>query len=64
MSVCLPLTPESPNSGTMTAVATQRLGEHVPAVMNVHATIEMLDALFSMRSVSYEIACSERKGGD
>jgi hypothetical protein len=35
-------------------VVTQRLGKHVPAATNIHATIkESLDASFSMRSVSY-----------
>jgi hypothetical protein len=33
----------------------QRLGKHVPAAMNTHATTELLDAVFSMRSVSYQI---------
>jgi hypothetical protein len=35
-----------------TAVAMQRLGKHVPAATNTHATTqELLDSVFSMRSV-------------
>jgi hypothetical protein len=33
-------------------VSRQRLGKHVPAAMNAQATIELLDAVFSLRSVS------------
>jgi hypothetical protein len=34
----------------------QRLGKHIPAESNAHATIEeLLDAVLSTRSVSYEI---------
>jgi hypothetical protein len=34
-------------------VARQRPGKHVPAVTNTHATMEeLLDAVFSMRSMS------------
>jgi hypothetical protein len=34
----------------------QQLGEHVPAETNIHETIEeLLDAVFSVRSVSYQI---------
>jgi hypothetical protein len=37
-------------------VATQRLGKHVPVAMNTHAKIEeLLDAVFSLRSVPYQI---------
>jgi hypothetical protein len=37
-------------------VATQRLGKHVPAVTNTHETVEeLLDAVFSMRSVSCQL---------
>jgi hypothetical protein len=37
-------------------VARQRLGKHVPAAMNTHATIEeLLDVAFYMRLVSYQI---------
>jgi hypothetical protein len=32
-------------------VARQRLGKNVTAAMITHATIELLDALFSVRSV-------------
>jgi hypothetical protein len=33
-----------------------RLGKHVPAATNTLATVEqLLDAVFSMRSVSYQI---------
>jgi hypothetical protein len=35
-------------------VATQRLGRNITAVTNTHATIELLDASFSMRPVSYQ----------
>jgi hypothetical protein len=45
-------------------VARQQLGRYVPAATNTHKTIEeLLDAVFSMRSVSYQIylVCSERK---
>jgi hypothetical protein len=44
----------------------QRLSEHVPVTTNAHATIEeLLDAVFSMRSVSYKYSiCGERKAGD
>jgi hypothetical protein len=38
-----------------TAVARQRLGKHVPATTNTHETDELLDAVFSMRFVSYQI---------
>jgi hypothetical protein len=40
-------------------VARQRLCKHVPAATNTHTTEELLDASFSMRSVSYQ-----RKVGD
>jgi hypothetical protein len=37
-------------------VAGQRLGKHVPAVTSSDGTIEeLLDAVFSVRSVSYQI---------
>jgi hypothetical protein len=48
MSVCVP-----------PIVARQLLGKHVPTATNTHPTIELLDASFSMRSVSYQ-----RKVGD
>jgi hypothetical protein len=38
-----------------TAIPRQRLGKHVPVARNTHATQELLNAAFSMRSVSYEI---------
>jgi hypothetical protein len=39
-----------------TAVARKRLGEHVHAATNTLATIEeLLDAMISMRPVSYQI---------
>jgi hypothetical protein len=39
-----------------TAVGRQRLRKHVPAATNTHATTEgLLDAVFYMRSVSYQI---------
>jgi hypothetical protein len=43
-----------------TAFARQRLCKHVPTSMNAHATVEVLDAVFSIRSVSYH----ERDIGD
>jgi hypothetical protein len=46
-SVCLYVYP-------LNVVARQRLGKNVTAATNTHATIEeLLDASFSMRSVSY-----------
>jgi hypothetical protein len=46
-------------------VTRQRLGNIVPVARNTHETTEeLLDAVFSMRSVSYQILCmgpSERK---
>jgi hypothetical protein len=36
-------------------VARQRLDKHVLAASNTHATTELFDAVFSMRSVSYQI---------
>jgi hypothetical protein len=36
-------------------VAKQWLNKHVPAATNTHATTELLDVLFSMQSVSYQI---------
>jgi hypothetical protein len=39
-----------------TVVARQRLGNHFPAATNTHATVEeLMDVVFSMRSVSYQI---------
>jgi hypothetical protein len=54
--VCL-CTTQRLKAGTVeseeTAVAKQRLGKHVPAATNTHTTIEeVLDAVFSVRSVS------------
>jgi hypothetical protein len=41
-------------------VSRQRLGKSVTAPMNTQATVEeLLDALFSVRSVSYERKVSE-----
>jgi hypothetical protein len=43
-------------------VARQRFGKHVPAATNTLATIgKLLDAVFSMRFVLYQIICSETK---
>jgi hypothetical protein len=43
-------------------VARQRLGKHLPAAMNSQATMEeLLDAVFSMRSVSYQIYVVKEK---
>jgi hypothetical protein len=51
-----PLTPEGLNIGARRdAIARQRLGTHVPAATNTHATIkELLDMVFSVRSMSYQ----------
>jgi hypothetical protein len=64
VSVCVPL--QSRIVGLQReAVARQRLGNHFPAATNRHATIEeLLEAVFSMRSASYQIICSERNMGD
>jgi hypothetical protein len=47
------------------AIARQQLGKHISAAMNTHATIEeVLDSVFSVGSMSYQIwysMCSERK---
>jgi hypothetical protein len=43
-------------------LASQRIGEHVHAAMNTHATLRRIfNTEFSMLSVSYKIVCSERK---
>jgi hypothetical protein len=48
-----------------TAVARQRLSKHVSAATNTHATIEeMLEAVISMRYMSLQMLCSEKKVGD
>jgi hypothetical protein len=53
---CLCVCPSPPN------VARQQLGEHIPAPMNTHATIEKhLDAVSSMRKY---LICSERREGN
>jgi hypothetical protein len=36
-------------------VARQQLGKHISAATNTRATIELLDAVFSMRPVPYQI---------
>jgi hypothetical protein len=36
-------------------VARQRLGKHVPDATNTHVIEELLDAVFSVWSVSYQI---------
>jgi hypothetical protein len=38
-----------------TAVAGKLLSKHVPAVMNTHTIEELLDVMFSMWSISYQI---------
>jgi hypothetical protein len=38
-----------------TVDARQRIDKYFPAATNTHATIELLDVVFSMRSVSYQI---------
>jgi hypothetical protein len=48
-------------------VARQRLGKHIPAATNTHATIEeLLDTILSMRSVFYQALNihSARKAGE
>jgi hypothetical protein len=49
-----------------TAVEMQRLGKHFPSTTNTQATLEeVLYAVFSMRSMSYQPSiCYERKAGD
>jgi hypothetical protein len=49
-----------------TVVARHWIGQHVPAATNTQATIELLDAVFSILSVSFHIysVCGERKLGD
>jgi hypothetical protein len=43
-------------------VARKRLGKHIPAATNAKERIEeLLDAVFFLRSVSYQIICGERK---
>jgi hypothetical protein len=43
-------------------VARQRLGKHVPTAMNTHVTIEeLLDAVFSVPSVSQHVICRENE---
>jgi hypothetical protein len=50
--LCVP----SPNKPERTAVAKQRFGKHVPAAKNRRAVIEeLLEEVFSMRSMSYQI---------
>jgi hypothetical protein len=45
-----------------TIIARQRLGKDVPAVTNTQATKEeMLDMVFSMPSLSYQIFSMQRK---
>jgi hypothetical protein len=36
-------------------VAKQRLGKHFTAATNAHAAVELWDAVFSVRSVSYQL---------
>jgi hypothetical protein len=60
LAVCVcvpPLTTESRNNGARRgAVARQRLGKHVPPATNIHATTEeLLDEVFSMQPMSYQI---------
>jgi hypothetical protein len=38
-----------------TAITSQRLGKHVPATASTHETIELLDVVFYMQSVSYQM---------
>jgi hypothetical protein len=46
-------------------VARQRLSKHVPVAKNTHTTMsELLDTVFSMRSVSFEIICREKNVDD
>jgi hypothetical protein len=69
-SCCLCLCESSLNKAGIvepedTAVALQQLGNIISAATNTHATIEeILDTMFSMRSVLYQILNSENKVGD
>jgi hypothetical protein len=47
LSVCLCIPPPP-------IVARQMLGKHASAATNTHAAIGLLDAMFSIRSVSYQ----------
>jgi hypothetical protein len=47
-----------------TAFARQRLGEHVPASTNTHATIELLDAVFLCGPCHEYSICTENKVAD
>jgi hypothetical protein len=43
------------NTSNSSSVISLWLGKHIPAAINTHATREeLLDALFSMQSVSYK----------
>jgi hypothetical protein len=42
-------------------LARQRLSKHFPAAMNTQAAIELLDAVFSVRSVSYQVLKESRQ---
>jgi hypothetical protein len=57
--ICVCPLPSRLKAGTVepeeTAVARQWLGKHVPWATNTHATIELLDEVFSTLSVSYQI---------
>lgn len=35
-------------------------GEHVPMETNIHATVELLDEVFSVLSASFQKLCGER----
>jgi hypothetical protein len=53
---CMCLCPLSIVKAKLMAVASQRIHKYVPASPNTHATIEkLLNAMFSMRPVPYEI---------
>jgi hypothetical protein len=60
MRLCCSLSPPPPQGGTLepeeTATERQRLGKHFPLAKNTHTTLEeLLYAVFSIRSMSYQI---------
>jgi hypothetical protein len=54
VSVYPPIIPRKRLGKNLPIVARQRLGKKVTEVTNTHATIELLDASFSMWLVSYQ----------
>jgi hypothetical protein len=41
-------------------VSRQRLGTHIPAALNTHTIEELLDASFSMQSMSYQMKVDDQ----